>query len=191
MTRIMGDSTTLDLIPLTVNIAASYANGAYAVTSDDISARFPPDKYGNVLIDVTGSAPAVQVRDWETGNKGGSLEQWIIDHNKATGKKDAVVYCNRSTIPEVRQLTGSQVLGRDYWLWVATLDGSLLTPDDYPGVVACQDKGPSLTGGHWDSSIVWDSSLWLPSPGPPAAGNITRIEARQALATLTAYISQA
>ena len=118
---------------------------------------FRSARYGHVFIDVNGSRPDVQVRDWETGDKSGSLEQWVIDHNEASGKKDAVVYCNRSTIPEVRSLTGSQVLGQDYFLWVSTLDGTVYTGE---GVIACQNKGESLTGGHWDSSVVFNTTWW-------------------------------
>jgi hypothetical protein len=172
MTRIAGDSTTYTDIPTTVQVAMTYATGPYAVAEAAVEARFPRARYGWARIDTAGTMPAADVRDWETGDKSGSLEQWVIAHNKATGRKDAVVYCNRSTIPEVRTLTGSQVLGRDYFLFVATLDGSVYTG---PGVIACQVKGANLTGGHWDESLVYSTALWLPAappvvtpPKPPA-----------------------
>ena len=186
MTRIMGDSTNLDHIPPTVAIAAAYATGHLGVvTQQQMDARFPHDRYGQVSIDVTGAAPWASVRDWETGDKGGSLEEWVAEHNKYTGKKDAVVYCNRSTIAEVRQLTGSQVLGTDYWLWIATLDGSVYGPGQYPGVIACQVKGAQLTGGDWDMSIVFDASFWQPLPAPkPPVPRVTRAEYTAALAVL-------
>lgn len=170
MTRIMRDSTTPAAIPVAgTQLAAGYVDGTW----DDynaIVARFPGIPH--VSIDVNGSAPQADVRDWETGDKAGSLEQWVIDHNQHTGVKDAVVYCNRSTIPEVRQLTGSQILGRDYWLWVATLDGTKVVAE--PGVVAVQDKGANLTGANFDESVVY-ADWWKPSappvppPPPPAA----------------------
>lgn len=179
MTRIAGDSTTLTDIPLSVDVAITYANGTYAVNHAALEARFPHARYGWALIDVNGTAPGAQVRDWETGDKAGSLEQWVIDHNKAAGRKDAVVYCNRSTIPEVRQLTGSQVLGRDYFLWVATLDGSEFTPAMLPGVIACQRDGQAQTGGHWDRSVVYDSSFWLPlAPAGPTLADVYFAAAR-------------
>lgn len=169
MTRIMGDSTTLGDVPLTVQVAAFYGTGLYAVHPQQVEARFPHARYGHCSIDVNGSMPSASARDWETGDKAGSLEQWVIAHNKATGRKDAVVYCNKSTIPEVRRLTGSQVLGVDYFLWVATLDGTVFGPAQYPHVVANQVKGAQLTGGHWDESLVFDGALWLPvtPPAPP------------------------
>ena len=155
MTRIGADAVTLARIPLAVDIAWYYTTGHLGVsTQAQMQAAHP----GKVVlgIDATGADPSAAVRDWETGDKGGSLEQWVIDHNKASGRKDACVYCNRATIPEVRQLTGSQVLGVDYWLWVATLDGTMHTG---LGVAACQ----VATIGGYDLDVVWDDD-WHPSP---------------------------
>lgn len=159
MTRIGGDSVNLPSNPAGVDIAFYYCNGSLGVTTEaDAQARHP----GKLVlsIDVLGTAPAAAVRDWENGDKSGSLEQWVIQHNQASGTKDAAVYCNRATIPEVRQLTGSQVLGQDYWLWVATLDGTLFTE---PGTVACQ----VATIGGYDLSVIWDDS-WHPSDSSTA-----------------------
>lgn len=162
MTRIMRDSTTAADIPVAgTQLAAGYVNGSYA-NLNELKVRFPLIPV--VSIDVNGSRPDADARDWETGDKAGSLQQWVIDHNNHSGKKDAVVYCNRSTIPEVRQLTGTQILGRDYWLWVATLDGTATLPD-MTGVVAVQDKGEAQTGGHYDESVVY--STWWHGTAPP------------------------
>jgi hypothetical protein len=177
-TRTMGDSTNMAAIPLTVNIAAVYDDGHLGVeTPAQLEARFPHARYGQVFIDVTGANPKAQVRDWETGDKAGSLQQWVIDHNEASGKKDAVVYCNVSTIPEVRQKTGNQILGTDYFLFVATLDGTLFGPAQYPHVIANQIKGAALTGGDWDMSLVFDGTFWLPvAPPKPPVPAVTRPE---------------
>jgi len=197
MTRMMGDSTVVADIPATVNIAAVYASGDYQAATATVEARFPHARYGRCWIDALGTRPDANVRDWETGDKAGSLEQWVIDHNKTSGKKDATVYCNVSTIPEVRQLTGAQVLGTDYWLWIATLDGTVVTagadhldsaPYTYPGVVACQVKGQNLTGGHWDMSMVYDGTLWVPAAPAPAAPKVSAASAEEAL---SAIVSQA
>jgi hypothetical protein len=196
--RIMGDSVSpLTAIPAEmVQIAAFYLTGGFAVTEAQIQGRFPRQRYGWCGIDPTGGMPAAQARDWETGDKSGSLEQWVIAHNKASGRKDAVVYCNRATIPEVRQLTGSQILGQDYYLWVATLDGTLVAPGPdhlggppytYPGVVACQLKGAQLTGGEWDQSLVFDSALWVPVLPPPPV--VSRAAALAAVAGAQANLA--
>src|SRR5690349_13494339 len=127
MARTMGDSTNILDIPKHVDIVAGYINGHQGpVTPAFMEAHFPHDRYGHVLIDTTGARPDVQVRDWETGDKGGSLERWVIDHNRSSGVKDAVIYSNRSTVPEVRRLTASQILNKDYFLWIATGDGTIV-----------------------------------------------------------------
>jgi len=155
--------------PAYVDIALAYTDGHLGVeTQAQMEARFPHAKYGWCFVDVTGADPAAQVRDWEAGDKSGSLEQWVTDHNKASGKRDAVVYCNRDTIPEVRRLTGTQVLGTDYFLFVATLDGTLFGPAQYPHVVANQVLGSRQTGGNWDLSLVFDGTLWRPDVPAPA-----------------------
>ena len=191
MTRIAGDSTNMQAIPLSVNIVCVYDDGSLGVvTQAALDARFPHSKYGQVWIDVNGSRPAAQVRDWETGDKAGSLEQWVKDHNAASGRKDAVVYCNRSTIPEVRQLTGTQVLGQDYWLWIATLDGTIFGPAQYPHVMACQVKGAALTGGDWDMSLVFDASFWLPVAPPPPGPSALKVRMEGLLAGMTVAVSE-
>lgn len=170
-TQIMRDSTEASEIPIEgTEIAAGYLDGSFQ-TWAALAARFP--NIPRVAVDVNGSAPGAQVRDWETGDKAGSLEQWVIQHNALSSAKDAVVYCNRSTIAEVRQLTGSQVLGVDYFLWIATLDGSVFGPSDLPGVIACQDKGSAQVGANFDESIVWPTAaVWWTSgqfPTVPAS----------------------
>jgi hypothetical protein len=157
----MRDSTNAAHIPIAgTDIACGYINGSSVPpTWDAVLARFPG--IPKVAIDVFGNAPGAQARDWETGDKGGDLEQWVKDHNQLSGAKDAVIYCNRDTIAEVRRLTGSQVLNRDYYLWVATLDGTIYGPDQLAGVIACQDKGSQQTGHDYDESVVWpNAAIW-------------------------------
>lgn len=162
--RTMGDSVDITKVPKTVDIVATYADGHLGIVIEQLLEElFPSNKYFHVLIDVNGTRPDVNVRDWETGDKGGDLRQWVIDHNNHTGKKDAVVYCNQSTIAEVRRLTGDQILGKDYFLWVATLDGSIFRG---PGVIACQDRGARQNGANFDTSEVFDDSFWA-SPLSP------------------------
>lgn len=163
-TRIMGDSSTFGDVPKTLDIIAVYDDGAFGVPGKgQFEARYPHDQFGHCWIDVNGSHPEADVRDWETGDKGGNLENWVIAHNRLKGKKNAVVYCNKSTIPEVRQLTGSQKLGVNYYLFIATLDG---TEYRAPGVIACQNKGAKQTGGHYDSSKVYDDRFWQKTGSP-------------------------
>jgi hypothetical protein len=171
-TRIMGDSSTFGDVPRQdVDIVAVYIDGRFGVPGEGkLEQLYPHSRYGHCWIDVNGTHPEADVRDWETGDKSGSLEQWVINHNKAHGKNNAVIYCNRATIPEVRRLTGNQILGKQYFLFIATLDG---TEYRAHGVIACQNKGEMQTGGHYDSSRVYDDRFWQktgkdkPKPPPP------------------------
>lgn len=172
-TRTMGDSSTFGDVPRRdMDIIAVYVDGMYGVPGNgEFEKHYPHDQFGHCWIDVNGSHPEADVRDWETGDKAGSLEKWVADHNKIHGKNNAVIYCNVSTIPEVRRLTGGQILGTHYFLFIATLDGSKYRAR---GVIACQNKGAMQTGGHYDSSEVYDDRFWRktgtdqPKPKPPA-----------------------
>jgi hypothetical protein len=170
--RIMGDSSTFGDVPRQdIDIVAVYDDGNFGVPAPgQVEKLYPHARYGHCFIDVNGSRPDADVRDWETGDKAGSLEQWVIEHNRIHGKNNAVVYCNRATIPEVRRLTGGQILGKHYFLFIATLDG---TEYRAHGVIACQNKGAMQTHGHYDSSKVYDDRFWrktggdTPKPTPP------------------------
>ena len=169
----MRDAIFAANVPITgTQIAAGYLNGLF----DDWADLFPLfPSIPKVAIDVNGSAPGAQVRDWEDGDKGGSLENWVIEHNQLSGASDAVIYSNRQTIAEVRRLTGSQVLGKDYYLWVATLDGTIFGPDQLAGVIACQFTD---VNDVYDESKVWPTAaVWWsdgiindphPAPLPPS-----------------------
>lgn len=160
-TVLMYDSIRVAGIPASALIVAGYLDGTYDNWAA-LTAKF--SKVPKVAVDVNGSSPGAEARDWETGDKGGNLEQWVIQHNKLSGKQDAVIYCNRSTIAEVRKLTGSQVLGKDYYLWVATGDGTIYSG---AGVVACQYK---WTNDYDVSQVYPTPNVWW-TGGKPAVGS--------------------
>jgi len=161
------DSVTLTDIPLTCSIAATYGDGDFRENYQQFENRFPSPRYGRALIDLDGTTPQFcTVRDWENTTEKGSLRNWVADHNKAYGRKSAVVYCDKSTIPDVRVQTGDQILGVDYWLWIATLDNSIFGPDQYEHVIWCQNQGTAQTGGHFDRSVVF--SLPFGTPDDPS-----------------------
>lgn len=184
MTLTMRDSTNVASIPTdqSTDIACGYLTGGFA-NWDELQIRFAGKDTPLVSIDTNGSNPNAAVRDWETGDKEGSLHDWIVAHNNishAAGKpSDAVVYCNRSTIGEVRTLTAELILNVDYYLWVATLDGSIYGPSNLAGVIACQDLGSPPEPGY-DQSVVWPNvNIWWsdgiitnPTPPPPPAGGL-------------------
>lgn len=163
MTLVMRDSVTPADIPISgTQIAAGYGTGPFS-NMTALRARFP--SIPCISVDTNGTDPTCNVRDWETGDEEGNLEQWVIDHNNSSGQSDAVVYCNRSTIGSVRQLTGSQILNQDYFLWIATLDGTIYGPSDLAGVIACQYE---TVNNDYDQSEVWEESqVWWTIPGGP------------------------
>lgn len=147
------------------DLVAYYLNGRkFAVPSVAyVEGLFSPELYRLVPIDVVGDRAAdARVVDVETEDVDpNSLEQWIQDFNEGNPSYDgggrAEVYCSRDTIPAVRTGTGQYLLGRDYYLWIATGDGTLYRG---PGVNACQN----VWSRTFDSSVVYDPR-WMPGVG--------------------------
>ena len=155
---LMYDSIYPDNIPANAQAVAGYGPPNFAwppagwarfpnALRVEITNR-PSENYGHVL-------------DWETGNEvGGTPQSWIA-MRKAAGIYRPTIYCNGSTVPQVRQLTGPYLLGEDYDIWVADWTNS---PHPYgipygykPGVYVCPvtqyaDPGP------YDLSVIYDSA---------------------------------
>lgn len=189
--RVMGDSTVLADIPLTVNVAATYANSLYAVSEANVQARFPHAKYGWCRIDVTGAlANSADMLDVETGDASpATANLWVQSWHTLKRTGLPVIYCNRGNESAVISAcqSGGSVLGKDYGLCVATLDGTQATGN---GIVACQYQGSAQTGGNWDTSVVYDASVWLPvSPSPVAP--VSKAQALAAVSTLSQFLSEA
>jgi hypothetical protein len=170
--RIMRDSTTAADIPLAgLDLVAGYVNGRYA-WSDADWARFGTRP--RVHIDVNGSDPhAAGVLDVERGDATAAQAPVWVKQRKAlgAGATGCTIYCDRSTLASVQQALHSADLlpGRDYTLWLATLDGNRAVADALGkelGVVAVQWEGQAQTGGHYDQSIVYDDA-WHPAPVAP------------------------
>lgn len=146
------------------DIIAYYLNGGYAVPSITyVQNLFSPARYRLAAIDVQGNrADWARIVDVESGDvRPEHTEQWLQDFAETNpaheGGGRGEIYCDRSTIAAVRRGTGRYVLGRDYYLWVATGDGSLATG---PGINACQN----LWSRTYDKSVVFDPR-WLPGVG--------------------------
>lgn len=162
--RTMFDAININNMPLTAQMYAYYLNGKYAVKSvAAVEARFSPDKYSLIPIDVIGDrADYARVFDVETGDITADQLETIFDQYKEvspyykTGGRP-VVYCDRASIGAVREGTGKYILNKDYYLWVSTLDGTLFRET---GVIACQFRN---VAGQYDVSEVY-SDEWVPSP---------------------------
>jgi hypothetical protein len=153
--RVMRDSTTATDIPVNgTQLVAGYGNGLYKWSAADWD-RFP--NIPHVHIDVNGSDPqGCGVLDVEPGDvQPEHVAAWVKARN-AFRPKTATIYCSRSTIALVDEHC------KGLWLvyWVATLDGTIVQGKTPGGnlIVACQYKGSSLTGHHYDESLVFDAN---------------------------------
>ena len=172
--RIMLDSVALAAIPHLVvenaQMIACYVTGEYAVPYKGYAESLFPNCI-IVPIDVNVYLPQkARVLDVEAGAAlPDECEEWIsrwIKYNPAypDGGRP-VIYCDRDSIPAVREGTGRYLLGLDYFLWVATGDGTVYRgtelegPHAASGVVACQNRWYA----KYDSSVVF-SAAWMPQP---------------------------
>lgn len=163
MTRLMRDSTILKDIPIHgTDLVAGYVNGNGRASEQDF-ARF--HGIPHVHIDVFGTAAdEAGVLDFEQGNPrtpNGCVD-WAKKRNELHPGYPAVIYCDRSHLTPLfnaMNAAGLQIK-KDFRLWIATLDGHKTVPD-MTGVTAVQFAGASLTGGHYDESIVYDDA-WHP-----------------------------
>jgi hypothetical protein len=161
MLRTMFDSVTPRVAPRNCELFGYYLNGSYAVPSISYVTNLYPPPISLVPIDANATrADFARVLDVERFDATpAQCEQWLTDfkeknpsyHNGGRG----VIYTTRSSIPAVRIGTGKYVLGKDYYLWIATGDGTLFTGE---GVIACQNYWHKT----YDSSVVY-SPEWLPN----------------------------
>lgn len=177
MTRVMRDSTNAADIPLTgTDIVAGYDNGLYGWSKAEWG-RFP--HVPHVGIDVIGNHYTSGVLDVERGDASiTTAVAWVREkRTKHIGSYVPVIYTSRSNLTPLYNAMNAAGfrIARDFKVWVATLDGTK-TLSDMTGVVAVQWAGESLTHGHYDESVVYDTT-WkttLP-PAPPSTGPVTAV----------------
>jgi hypothetical protein len=174
MTRVMRDSTTATDIPVHgTELVAGYINGIYAWTEEGYG-RFPGIPH--ILMDIRGDSPHAGVLDVEPGCAPlEAASSWVrARHKLLPDAYPPVIYLNRSTLTPLFNALEADGLhvGRDFRLWIATLDGTKAVPD-MTGVTAVQYKGarpqhkdgswagepgPATTEGHFDESLVYDDA---------------------------------
>lgn len=149
--RIMYDSTNLFDIPLSARMVAYYGDGRYAASGDAFAYHAGAQM---VEIVVFAQTRGGHVLDIETGNA--SPEEavaWVQDR-RAEGR-DPSVYMNASTWPSVRAaFERARVKPPHYW--VADWDGNGDPASIPAGAVAKQYANPTITGAHYDLSVVAD-----------------------------------
>lgn len=167
MTRTGRDSTTAADIPQTgTQVAIGYANGTYQWSQADW------DRFAHIphaMIDVNASNPSADVLDIEQYDATvAQAPGWVRAHNTAHAYP-GILYCSRDTLtPLFNELNAAGlIVGRDFRLFVATLDGTRELPD-MTGVWGVQHSGEAQTGGHYDESLIYDDT-WKASVAPPSA----------------------
>lgn len=112
---------------------AYYIDGKYAWGPAELS-LFPADKHPRVTITVLGNS--ADVVDCETGDLTPSqAATWII-HQRAAGYYRPTAYRSLAVMDDLRQATGSLVMGKDWDAWVADYDND--PHQVYPGAIAHQ-----------------------------------------------------
>jgi len=158
----MRDSTDPFDIPLGgLAAVGGYGDGAFAWSSDGW-ARFPSSVVP--LSIVVSAVHRGDILDVEDGASSPADCPGWADRFDRPNRRRPTIYCNRSTIDEVRRQMG----GRSFDWWAATLDGTR----DVPGAVAVQFAGETLTGGHYDETVIHDAG-WIGSPDPSPIDELT------------------
>lgn len=157
--RAMYDSTTPAAIPENAEMVAGYLNGDFTWTREEW-ARFKNAVKVGIVISAINEG---HVLDVETGDATPQQAPGWVKARRAAGHTRPTVYVNRSNAHAVIDACAKEGLepGKQFWLWLATLDGTDTT--DLPAVVAIQDKDAKALGFNADSSVVLDPT-WHPSP---------------------------
>ena len=142
----------IDLNPFFIG---GYINGAITrfVWTRDQWKLFPNSYHGH--INVTGDPQTGNVLDVETGDATpANVAGWINTRLPAT-PDPLLVYCNRSNLADVITFrAGTKWHGR-VWIWIATLDGTLVSNRGMTQVSQLRDAA----GAYADVSIVKSAAL--------------------------------
>lgn len=168
MIRTMFDTDNLAVLNQPCHILATY--------SDLLPhpSELPFDLNGRtlVLIDRGLGDPSGLATIWDVEAGALRVDQLAAkyDAKHARGEKFLTVYSDRSHMDAVKAAMGD----RDYWSWVATLDGTVHIPGRPPlrgpAAVQCLDAG--MVGLHGDLSLVMSES-WNPTHAKDRARDLT------------------
>jgi hypothetical protein len=160
MTRLMADSVTSADIPPGYPLVAYYVDGLYAWTVAD---RRRHQASRQVGIAVAWQTADAQVLDVENGDATPEQAVGWSQTRRAMGHQP-VIYCNQSTLAAVEAAFHAKSVGLPAF-WIALWDGVASLP---PQWLAKQYANPTITGGHYDLSVVSDGYWEGVDPAPPA-----------------------
>jgi hypothetical protein len=148
--RYMADSVTARDIPVRrFELVAGYVDGIYAWTEADWLLHRSSTLVG---IAVNPLSNAGQVLDVETGDATPAESvDWVL--LRRTNGQDPTVYVQASRVQEIVDAFAARGVDRPHF-WVAAWDGSETL---YSYSAAHQYANPTLTGAHYDLSVVVDS----------------------------------
>lgn len=147
-------------------IVAGYVDGSNAWSADEWALW--PGSTVRVEISVVAAHGIGDVLDVENGDATPAQGAGWIAARRHAGYYRPTIYCNRITIPDVRQGTGSYVLGVDYDIWVADWTGQphQLAAPGLPAAMCAATQYESTA--DYDVSGVYDGE-W-PHRQPPPTG---------------------
>ena len=148
--RYMFDSTSINDIPTTAQMVAYYVDGIYAVSEATVRARFPHATLVGISAIGTDAGIAGDVEPGCMTVAQGVL--WVKYRRAANA--DPTIYCNEMNAwAGIRQAFKNAGVAEPHY-WVADYDNVPTLP---AGAIAKQYANPTLTGGHYDKSIVADT----------------------------------
>lgn len=153
------DSSRWQLIPHTAKAILPYADGRYAWSNS----RFPNAAWR--YITVLGN-PAVDIIDFEPGCVWDPQKLYDWANHRSQAGEDITVYTFRDAVETV-----STTLRKfDWHLWLATLDGTVLTEYEGKPLRGCQYTDRN---GLYDISDIYDDNwLYPPATQRPAYINV-------------------
>lgn len=172
MLRVALDTEDLEALGPLAPIMLTYAD--LVPNPTQIRARIAPSVL--VLIDRKLGDPSgeASICDIEPGAWApGEFPGWY-DQRASHGIKFLTGYADRDLMPEVDAAMGH----RNFWRWLATLDGTLHAPGYAPlhSPALVQNLGAQSVGANFDMSIVMEDQ-WHPTPdlsGRPVLEEIAR-----------------
>jgi hypothetical protein len=149
VTRLLYDSTNISDIPTSAPLVGFYVDGIYSVATATVRARFP----NAVLVPISaiGSNAGI-VGDVEPGCIAiGDCVNWV-KARRAAGI-DPTIYCNETYAWAGVRAAFQKAGVKEPHYWCANYDDHA---ELRPGQVARQYANPTLTGHHYDLSVVAD-----------------------------------